>query len=495
MMITERRGKPVRIQELERIVGIERATIRFYEKEGLIAPVRSENGYRDYSEADAEELQRIRLLRELGVSLDTIRNLQNGSEDFAAVMRRQCQILAGRRDQMEQARIVCERISADGVGYTQLDTLTYQLLLDGPLLTTGQGSGDSFCEREYRQPHPWRRYFARVMDHALLAAVLWFFIVVVLRIRPAGQIGQQFLGYMCWFGMMPLEAACLHRWGTTPGKRIMGIRVEAAEGGRLSYSDAIVRAWKVFRHGMFLGIPLVNLYCMYRGYQDHNKNWNTMWDEDCEVGFRRFSWKNIAVYILIFAVAMGLNVVSAVDSTRPGYRSDDLTEAQFIANYNFYNDLLMNNTAEPMNRYGQVEKPSYIQGSGAYDYDPYDLFEYSLYGSRNIINHIRFRHSWYQPNQSLDHTEEKEILSYWIPQHVRLAAYTAVMSQSGEPYDTLFSYRDQLLADMKQYTPDGFSGKYGEITIYWHLRTEKAVDYAEEYADLYKVTLYFEIVF
>ena len=115
MMITERRGKPVRIQELERIVGIERATIRFYEKEGLIAPVRSENGYRDYSEADAEELQRIRLLRELGVSLDTIRSLQAGTEDFAAVMRRQCQILAGRRDQMEQAGIVCERISDDGM--------------------------------------------------------------------------------------------------------------------------------------------------------------------------------------------------------------------------------------------------------------------------------------------------------------------------------------------------------------------------------------------
>ena len=69
------------------------------------------------------------------------------------------------------------------------------------------------------------------------------------------------------------------------------------------------------------------------------------------------------------------------------------------------------------------------------------------------------------------------------------------MSQSGEPYDTLFSYRDQLLDDMMQYTPDGFSGKYGEVTICWHLRTEKAVDYAEEYADLYKVTLYFEIVF
>lgn len=48
----------MRIQDLERITGMERATIRFYERQGMIAPQRGENGYRDYSEEDAEGILR-----------------------------------------------------------------------------------------------------------------------------------------------------------------------------------------------------------------------------------------------------------------------------------------------------------------------------------------------------------------------------------------------------------------------------------------------------
>ena len=36
------------IKELETRTGMERANIRFYEKEGLLSPKRLDNGYRDY---------------------------------------------------------------------------------------------------------------------------------------------------------------------------------------------------------------------------------------------------------------------------------------------------------------------------------------------------------------------------------------------------------------------------------------------------------------
>ncbi|MFA6783241.1 MAG: MerR family DNA-binding transcriptional regulator, partial [Sedimentibacter sp.] len=38
------------IKEIENLSGMERANIRFYEREGLITPKRLDNGYRDYSE-------------------------------------------------------------------------------------------------------------------------------------------------------------------------------------------------------------------------------------------------------------------------------------------------------------------------------------------------------------------------------------------------------------------------------------------------------------
>ena len=50
------------IKEIEERSGLTRANIRYYEQEGLLAPARRENKYRDYSEEDLETLLRIALL-------------------------------------------------------------------------------------------------------------------------------------------------------------------------------------------------------------------------------------------------------------------------------------------------------------------------------------------------------------------------------------------------------------------------------------------------
>ena len=74
------------IQEVERQSGMTRANIRFYEEKGLLTPQRQPNGYRDYSAADVETLRRVRLLRSLDISIDTIRALQSGERTLEAVL-------------------------------------------------------------------------------------------------------------------------------------------------------------------------------------------------------------------------------------------------------------------------------------------------------------------------------------------------------------------------------------------------------------------------
>ena len=66
------------IQELEQKSGLPRATIRYYEKEGFLTPNRLENGYRVYTDEDLDQLMKIHLLRELGMSLDTIQRIRKG---------------------------------------------------------------------------------------------------------------------------------------------------------------------------------------------------------------------------------------------------------------------------------------------------------------------------------------------------------------------------------------------------------------------------------
>ena len=112
------------IGEAESRTGLDRATIRYYEREGLLSPRRMENGYRDYGEQEMTALLRIKLLRELGISLEDIRSLQQGTLALP-------QTLAVRIEQLEreisastQAKETCRAIREEGVSYAALDEAT-----------------------------------------------------------------------------------------------------------------------------------------------------------------------------------------------------------------------------------------------------------------------------------------------------------------------------------------------------------------------------------
>ena len=77
------------VSQLEAALDLPRASIRFYEKEGLLSPERLANGYRDYSEADLETLRRIKLLRALGLPLEDIKALQAGELQLGDALRAQ----------------------------------------------------------------------------------------------------------------------------------------------------------------------------------------------------------------------------------------------------------------------------------------------------------------------------------------------------------------------------------------------------------------------
>ena len=65
-----------RIGEVARQSGVSAANIRYYEKEGLLAPgARDANSYRLYSSADVHRLRFIRLCRAMDMSLDEVRTL------------------------------------------------------------------------------------------------------------------------------------------------------------------------------------------------------------------------------------------------------------------------------------------------------------------------------------------------------------------------------------------------------------------------------------
>ena len=117
----------MRINEVERLVGVTKKNIRFYEEEGLLKPGRNqENGYREYSEEDVLTLRRIRLLRQLAVPLEDIRRLQTGELSLTACMAAQTQELETRARNTMQIKEVCSRMAAGGDTYTALDAEAWQ---------------------------------------------------------------------------------------------------------------------------------------------------------------------------------------------------------------------------------------------------------------------------------------------------------------------------------------------------------------------------------
>lgn len=110
------------IKQAEKISGVSRQNIRFYEREGLLTPVRNpENDYREYSDGDVQRLKRIRLLRMLDMPLEQIRMLLDGSVTLNQAAAIQEERLTERIGQLSAARGFCAELCQLG-DLEQLDT-------------------------------------------------------------------------------------------------------------------------------------------------------------------------------------------------------------------------------------------------------------------------------------------------------------------------------------------------------------------------------------
>ncbi|HPF28503.1 MAG TPA: MerR family transcriptional regulator [Lachnospiraceae bacterium] len=95
----------MKINEMEKLSGISKKNIRFYEEQGLLSPQRNcENGYREYSMEDLEQIKKIKLLRKLCIPIEEIRNMQNATFTLSECMERHLIYL-----QREEKNILCTR--------------------------------------------------------------------------------------------------------------------------------------------------------------------------------------------------------------------------------------------------------------------------------------------------------------------------------------------------------------------------------------------------
>lgn len=91
------------IQKLGQLAGVSSRTLRYYDEIGILKPARiNSSGYRIYGQAEVDRLQQILFYRELGVSLESIRDLMNApSFNETIALREHREKLLDKRKQLD----------------------------------------------------------------------------------------------------------------------------------------------------------------------------------------------------------------------------------------------------------------------------------------------------------------------------------------------------------------------------------------------------------
>jgi len=131
----------MKINELENQLGLSRANIRFYEKEGLLTPERKENGYREYSEADISILKKIIIFRKIGLSLPQIKEILNDDLELSIALEENILELTQKIEELNGALEVCKTMKTDAPSKESFDEEHYWNLIQSK-----ENAGEKFAD-------------------------------------------------------------------------------------------------------------------------------------------------------------------------------------------------------------------------------------------------------------------------------------------------------------------------------------------------------------
>lgn len=126
------------IHEVATLLGISTDTIRLYEKEGLVTPLRNpDNGYRYYETDQIQRIMGVYLYRQINVSIPEIKSIVNASS-FSDVCERFSEFIRNREAKIQKLQNEIEKLHfmqghlkrlSSGVGICRLENLPAAYIL------------------------------------------------------------------------------------------------------------------------------------------------------------------------------------------------------------------------------------------------------------------------------------------------------------------------------------------------------------------------------
>ena len=441
----------MQIRELEAKTGLERATIRYYEREGFIQPNRHENGYREYSPEDCETLLKIKLLRKLGISLERIQDLQQGREDFLNALAEQINELEGQIQAAERAKNVCEQMRCDGVSYGTLNAEYYLKILEDPMYgvkTVSVAPVPEFQAKRYLKRHPVRRYIARSLDLSVLTAAVSFLVFVVLRVRLEVELLKTIISILCVFLSVPINALLISRFGTTPGKWVMGMRVLSSNGNLLSFEEAKDREWGALRSGCGFYLPIISLVRLIKSYREYIESYDNSWYRDSEILYDRWAKTRRILAAVALIICTITSAFTEFYKQKPIYLGKNITISQFSYNYNYTYKRLFKETGEILSTTGKFQKYYYPVYDGQ---ETRPEFEFELEGES--VKAIRYE------------TEYLYVFSNrQLPPQCIAAAVSMASAQRNVNVFELMRFTNEVVNALHEFESNG-TDRSGEIVV------------------------------
>lgn len=157
--------------------------------------------------------------------------------------------------------------------------------------------------------HILRRFWARWLDMSLYAAAWWLLMYAVGRDIGA-MITDLWVVISIFIPWFAIESWLLHRFGTTPGKWLLGIRVLNEDDSKISLRASIWRSIRVMIAGVGFGWGMLAMICQVMSWFTARRLGKPIWDYmgQHKVVVKPLGVFRVIIVVILFFVSMQLQV-------------------------------------------------------------------------------------------------------------------------------------------------------------------------------------------
>lgn len=326
----------MKIKDVEKMTHIDRATLYYYEKEGLLSPERTENGYRIYNKEDLIMIEKIKLLRSLHVSIEDLRTLKREETSLSTIMKKQLELLSSEEMKSLHAKELCQRIMDNEDSFHNLMAENY-LIPPSERIMNSMEYWESSPDELPQVYDPLRRFFARLFDYVFYNVIWYLILYLTLRIDLQNRsfllliLDQVLTLNLMLFG----EPLLLTQFKTTPGKKILGLQIEKSDGTSLKYHEGFTRTFLVLLEGMGFLVPFITLFTHIISYNRCIQGENQPWDKNIAYRIKDRKSSRGVLFAALLTGLVSITILIQYFYFMPPNRGE-LTMEEFTENFNHY---------------------------------------------------------------------------------------------------------------------------------------------------------------